>query len=1158
MATKYDDIIKLRGGKAAYDIAEEKEGEWISFIPNEQFNNVLRTVIKSVRGNDIDNHKSFWINGTYGTGKSHAVAVISHLLGDEVDKIRNWVDYEYKDAKFAAIRQAIYSLRETKRLLTVNVYGLGAMTHPGDLALVLQKAVTETLHKHKINIAVPTDYENYIEQIRQNPEIWNHLIETHTALSSVVANSDQLVESLSTGDLGIFHRVSDTLREAQLDIRLNNDNIKQWLTEIQDRLAELGTYNGLLIVWDEFTDVMTDAIGVPVLKQLQEVAQKFMNEDSNSYIFLISHPSAFNGVDSEQLKQTDGRYHRMKYNMESVSAFKIMSRKFDIIDKERHTQLCQHFYTMNSQLLDIFTATSNDQQSTREDLLNLYPLHPGTANLATHYATVVGSSSRSVFEFLGQNDSIREFLDSEEYFLNRDTITADYLWDYVLKVFQDDVTNYGAVTERYNSYKLQVSNEDAAYFAVFKGILLLNAFNNVSGENNNGLVTPSEDNIHALFAGTRYDDQVDVVLQWFNEQGIIQRAPGGLYSVQFSALPSGEIEEKKNEMRNVQFKLTEQILAFSDAAENSFRGKFMQRVIRPYDFKFFSDHQNEAVLRSQIKNARKETKTSALFFALLMARNNTELGVLRSFAEKCAEDESDKDLKNIVFLVFDEVLTDAKYEQFIEYQANYACASSHGFMDQQKVHRDHAISMVKEWMDSILRSNAIVYINGEEKQPVSVKHLSSIVNSVIAPIIFPYGPDACELLRQKTPSTFWRQQNSKEIVRTFLFANSKGELATITAQMRPVQYLIQECLDDNLAWKSDVPENHPFKVVYDKVQNIIKYADKSLPFNFDDKFSVLQKPPYGLYGSFAAMAMMAFALRPWANKIFDMQGKPRDKNALIDDIVWLFKVWDDKKSSSKLNFKFQTPEEGKLCKDLVSLFKLNNKNNDYSDVTSLKDARYAITAEFLGKKGYPLWTVKYASEAAFANLPVIITITEEEKKLIDNIVTICMERDLRNPALVKETIDLISDLRYEMKNILNVDAAFSDGFKNFLMQLNFIDIREDEVDMVKRFVEQNLQSTVGYWTEEEVEKKALQWKTSQTMQSSSKGSNDDGAQQGGCVVSEPQIDEIWKPSNSEALVLKRKQAKMRIADIGSLEEAKALLYKLCDEGGEWLLDKING
>ena len=1150
MATKYDDIIKLREGKAAYDIAEEKQGEWISFIPNEQFNSVLHTVIKSVRGNDIDNHKSFWINGTYGTGKSHAVAVISHLLGDDVEDIRKWVDYEYKESKFDSIRQAIYSLRESKRLLTVKVHGLRAMTHPGDLALVLQKAVTETLRKYKIEIAVPTDYENYIEQIRQNPEIWNHLIDTHTALSSVVSDSEQLADGLKTGDLGIFHRVTDTLREAQLDIRLNNDNIKQWLTEVQDRLAELGTYNGLLIVWDEFTDVMTDAIGVPVLKQLQEVAQKFMNEESNSYMFLISHPSAFNGIDSEQLKQTDGRYHRMKYNMESVSAFKIMSRKFEIIDEERHRQMREHFYSMNSQLLDIFTATSNDQQSTREDLFNLYPLHPGTANLATHYATVVGSSSRSVFEFLGQNDSIREFLDSEVRFLNRDTITADYLWDYVLKVFQDDVTNYGAVTERYNSYKLQVSNEGEAHYAVFKGILLLNAFNNVSGENNNGLVTPSEDNIHALFAGTRYDNEVDGVLQWFNEQGIIQRAPGGLYSVQFSSLPSGEIEEKKTEMRNVQYRYTDQILNFSDAASTAFENKMMQKVIRPYGFKFFSDHQNEAVLRSKIKNARKDIRTSALFFALLMARDNAELGVLRSFAEKCAEDENDKDLKNIVFLVFDEVLTDAKYEQFIEYQANYACASSHGFIDQQNVHRDHAVAMVKEWMDSVQRGNAIAYINGVKKRPISVKHLPSIVNGVIAPTIFPYGPDACELLRQNTPSTFWRQQNSKEIVRTFIFATSKEELTTITQQMRPVRYLLQECLDDNMEWKSDVPENHPFKVVYDKVQNIIKYADKSLPFNFDDKFSVLQKPPYGLYGSFAPMAMMAFALKPWANKIFDMQGKPRDKNALIDDIVGLFKVWDDKKSNSKLNFKFQTPEEGKLCKDLISLFKLNSKNNAYSDVSSLKDARYAITAEFLGKKGYPLWSVKYASEQAFSSLPGSLSVNDAECRLIDNIVTICNENDLRNPALVMETIEFISELRIDMKNILNVDAAFSDGFKNFLMQIEFANIEEDEVDEVKHFIEQNLQSTVGYWTEEDVEKKALQWKSSkplkpepQPLHNPDKGedsqSNDDSSE------------------NQNSLAEKRKLAKSHIASISTLDDALALLNKLCDEGGEWLLDKIN-
>ena len=209
MATKYDDIIKLRGGKAAYVIADEKEGEWTSFIPNEQFNSVLRTVLKSVRGNDIDNHKSFWINGTYGTGKSHAVAVISHLLCDPVDDIREWVDYEFGDGKFDSIRQAIYKLREEKRLLPVKVYGLGAMTHTSDLALVLQKAVTSTLKNKGIDICVPTDFENYIEQINKEPEIWKHRIETSTLLSSIVSTTEQLISKLATGDLGTFHRVCE-------------------------------------------------------------------------------------------------------------------------------------------------------------------------------------------------------------------------------------------------------------------------------------------------------------------------------------------------------------------------------------------------------------------------------------------------------------------------------------------------------------------------------------------------------------------------------------------------------------------------------------------------------------------------------------------------------------------------------------------------------------------------------------------------------------------------------------------------------------------------------------------------------------------------------------------------------------------------------------
>lgn len=696
------------------------------------------------------------------------------------------------------------------------------------------------------------------------------------------------------------------------------------------------------------------------------------------------------------------------------------------------------------------------------------------------------------------------------------------------------------------------------YPPYFKGILLLNAFNNVSGENNQGLVTPSEENIHYLFEGTQYDDDVDMVLQWFSNEGVIQRAPGGLYSVQFSALPSGEIEEKKTEMRQVQFRYTHQILNFSDVAKTQFEKKYMQKVIRPYSFKFYSDVDNDSSLRSQIKNGKKEAKGSYLFFALLMAKDNDELSRLRTFAEKCSTDEDDKDLENIVFIVFDEVFGQNKYEQFIEYQANYACASSHGFVDQTKVHRDHAVSMVKEWMEATQRNNATVYINtGKDsfQQPISVKHLSSIVNSVISPTIYPYAPDSCEILRQKAPSTFWKPQNSKEIVRTFLFATTKEEISQVVAQMRPIQYLIQDCLDDSLRWKENVSAEHPFKKVFDTVNSIIKHANKSLPFNFDEKFSILTKPPYGFYGCYATMGMMAFALKPWVNKIFDPQGKPRDANALIDDIVLLFKVWDDNKSNSKLNFKFQTPEEGKLCKELISLFKLNGADSTYKDVTSLKDARYAITADFLAKRNAPLWAIKYAPESAFASLPIVVNITDKIKQLTDNIVKICMERELRNPALVNETLSLIEEQRFEMKNILNVEAAFSEGLKNYLMQLSYVSVKEDEVEPLRKYIEQNLESTVGYWTEEEVEKKALQWRSvQQTVQ----------IQHIPSTVHEPAptTSTGWGSSSSVPsyqvdLTEKRNKAKERIASITDIHVAQALLTKICEKGDEWLLDMIN-
>lgn len=136
---KYSDIVNLRAMRPAYNIQEEGLGEWKTFIANDQFNCILNNMIKAVRNNDADNHKSVWIAGTYGTGKSHAGAVLKHLFCDSIDDIREYVEEEYRNEKYAMLRNSLLNVRSEKRLFPVNLYGQQSIAHEEDLSLQMQR-----------------------------------------------------------------------------------------------------------------------------------------------------------------------------------------------------------------------------------------------------------------------------------------------------------------------------------------------------------------------------------------------------------------------------------------------------------------------------------------------------------------------------------------------------------------------------------------------------------------------------------------------------------------------------------------------------------------------------------------------------------------------------------------------------------------------------------------------------------------------------------------------------------------------------------------------------------------------------------------------------------------------------------------------------------
>lgn len=1161
MATKYNDIVTLRSMKPAYNIKYEGPDDWKSFIANDQFNDLLRKTISAVRNNDADNHKPIWIAGTYGSGKSHAGAVLKHLLCDSIDKITEYVDEEYHDSKYDLLRNSLMNLRHDTRLFPVNLYGQQDIAHEADLSLQLQKEVKNALKKEGISITVQTDFDNYIQHIENEPAFWEMLIQNNDELRSVAPSTDKLKSKLRSCDTEVLDRMRMALRNGGYSIPLQTANLQTWLFEVQGELRKQGTYKGLLIIWDEFTDIVRSDIGVQLLKILQNIAEAMMNPENDSYFLFLSHPSALNSLKEAERTQTMGRYHYVTYNMETVSAFRIMSKKFKVEDREKYELHRQYFCSILDELLTEFSRSSTDPSQTKADLSNLFPLHPATANLATYFAREAGSSSRSVFEFLACNE-VKAFFDDEEAYANKETITSDYLWDYVQEYFESDSVRFGAVTERFNSNHVTVEAQGNEYLAVFKGVLLLNALNNIANESS---VTPSEENILKLFEGTMLYDNVPAILAYFNEKGIIQRQPDGNYSILYTALPSNEIQGIKDDLRKTTYLYTDEVIAYGGVA-NAMIDRWLLKATRQVSFKFFSLSSNEYVLLNKLENFARTALSYSVVLAIFVGRTKQELLELQAIVEKAVKDER---FQKICFFVVETPMDEKKYERFIEYQANATCAQKHGLADQKETYSKNSEEMISNWMSEI-RSGSITWYLHSEQGVISGSKIASALNTNIAPKIFTAGLESLMLIQMRSSNTYWKKASVKATVDSVLSYNTKQEVYDkLVPQAKHVEYLFQDSLDDNLEWKQDVGEEHPLKKVSNYIDSVLKrYRTNNQVFNLGEKLLDLTKPPYGLFQSYGPMAMVAFAMRKYVGKIFDTNGKPRTAKHLVDDIVEMFKVWESGKTSTKLNFMFESKEAGSITKNLIKRFKLDRLPG-YSDVSSLTDARWAMTHEYSASVGYPLWSLKYVPECS-----------DENRELIDGIIKVITDSEsVKNPQLMSKVAEGLKNNIDLGKLLLESANSFETGFKKYVMTLEYINMTEPEFAEAKQFLEGHLEGTIGLWTERGVEDTLKNWRLAQQQQrlreengkryqeerekfkraAAQQGETSDATpawmntdgngQENSKLVADPQ-------GETQELKMKRSDVAKKVMPLASSQMMRELLKDLCENADEQTLNII--
>jgi len=212
---KYSDIIGLQDYfQNVFNLQNEATGYWKQFIPTTQFTGLLDKTLDAVSSNIPSYRKSIWVKGTFGTGKSHASAVVKHLMCNDLSEIS---DYLEDRILLAELKTRLLHFRKSKRLFPVVLKGTesGRIYDMRSFLLTLEHIIKDSLRNSGYSITVQSDFEKAITYLETTPININEIIANEPELRSYAKSKEDIIKKLRTSDVDVYLALEEALAETQ-------------------------------------------------------------------------------------------------------------------------------------------------------------------------------------------------------------------------------------------------------------------------------------------------------------------------------------------------------------------------------------------------------------------------------------------------------------------------------------------------------------------------------------------------------------------------------------------------------------------------------------------------------------------------------------------------------------------------------------------------------------------------------------------------------------------------------------------------------------------------------------------------------------------------------------------------------------------------------
>ena len=570
MNKTYNDYfcIKKFHPQVTEELIREGEVKWTAFYPHDTFVKLLEKTHIMLSGKDS---RSLWVEGAYGTGKSHAALTIKSLLEASDDEIRSYFkEFGLKDD----LCQQLITDKADDKLITIHRISSSTIKSDQDLILAMQDSIMAALKKHGITNRGEASLKEaairWLEDKEANRVYFDSLIQEDKYMWDFGGKHvDEVISVLKTSnDVQAVSKMMRNILTVAEDngitaLRLDIPAMCEWIKSIIDE----NDIAAILFVWDEFTEYFQN--NQNSLTGFQTLAEISLSHPF--YFLIVTHESSSLIQDKDMRKKILNRFVgdvTVRIEIPENMAFRLMAQAMKTTDdpvllkewNEYKGDLNEELASVRNTIITSAKKHSTMGQKTvisDPELQGIVPIHPYAALLLKHMSVAFNSNARSMFDFIASDDmteakGFKWFISEYGPLDGTNLLTIDMLWDFFTgknqKGLNDDVR---VILDSFGLLKKDSLTPDQE--RVFKTALLLEAISLKIGDVE--LLRPNEQNIDLAFAGTDWlKGKARNIAAGLCQQGLLFEKPVGNglkeYTVANRDSDIGKINKLKTDIRS--------------------------------------------------------------------------------------------------------------------------------------------------------------------------------------------------------------------------------------------------------------------------------------------------------------------------------------------------------------------------------------------------------------------------------------------------------------------------------------------------------------------------------------------------------------------------------------------------------------------------------